>query len=708
MLILFWLFLFLFITKGTGYRYGIYSLFLGPDYLEKVNYLSFLIFGFTIGIFIMAYHMSSYITNAYEFPVIATFSRPFLRFSLNNLIIPIGFIFTYLILSFQYQHDYQLLDTFHILINLGSFLTGIIVFYLLTFAYFRIMNHSLEKIFSLSEGKLGRWKLTRPIQRILQQDILWKATKAPIHNVGDTKVGLYLHSPFQVRRAPLRITLPPSQAQQILNRNRTFAGVFASILLIIFIIIGIYVNKPIFAIPAGASIMLMFSIALLLYDLFYVIFKEYALWFFLGLLFLIFYIINSGIIVHREGQAYGLIYNSNTSRQPVSLSPRNDMSQQDYNRTLAILNRWKKRMAEKGDTLPRMVIVNNCGGGLKAALWSYYSLAYADSIMQHRLLPHVELMTGASGGMFGAAYLRELYLRKQNGYPGADSLTRRFMDLSKDMLNPMALHLALKDWFFTFQTFEYNGQIYRRDRGWALENKFNLNTGSILDKPLISYRKPEEEARIPILFLTPTTLNSGQQLLISPLHTSYMCGKPSLKRFPSMIEFLRTYQNAGSEHLRFTSALRLNATYPFITPVASLPGTPSLQITDAGLRDNFGYLASLRFLYVFRKWINENTRGIIFISVGIDKKNKMMNATANIYEDFFNIQLLNGQEMIYPVRSLLHVDFDVLTLNLNEINQRISLSWHLTLMEKEYVKASIFTKDNQQTLKKLRSLIGGQ
>ncbi len=712
-LVLFWLFLFLFITKSTGYRYGVYTLFLGPEYLEHVSILSYFLLGFTTGIFIMAFHLSSYITNAYQFPVVATLSKPFFRFSLNNLVIPVGFIVTYLILSWHYQHHYLLLSSRDSLVNLLFFLTGLVIFYVFTFAYFRIMNTSMENLISLSKGKLGQWRVTRPLQRILQKDLLWKAAKAPVHNIGNTRVGLYLFTPLSIRRAPIRIEISPARAQHILNRNRSFAVVFAVLLLLSLTLVGLYINKPVFAIPAAASIMLMFAMALLFYDLFYVTFKEYALWIFLALLVLIFYIINSGIIVHREGQAYGLDYNSPAAEKAISLTGDPGLAEQDYRHTLAILNRWKKRMAEQGDTLPRLVVINNCGGGLKAALWSFYSIAWADSVMHHRLLPHAELLTGASGGMFGAAYLRELYLRKQHGYAGADSLSARFRDLSRDMLNPMVLHLALKDWFFTFQTFRYNGITYRHDRGWALEHKFNLNTNNILDKPLSAYRDPEEKALIPLMFLTPTSMNSGQQLLISPTHTAYMCGLPEWGKIPSAIEFLRAYEPLGAEHLRFTTALRLNASYPFITPVATLPGKPALSITDAGMRDNFGYLAGLRFLYVFRKWINKNTGGIVFISIGIDKKKRQVSTLTghilapldNIYEDFFNIQQLNGQEMIQPVQSLFTVDFDVLTLNLNEKDERISLSWQLTLREKEQVKSSVFTPENQATLKRLQELI---
>ena len=712
-LLLIWLMLFFFIFKVLGYTYGIHSLFLAPEYLGRVNVLSYFVLGFTTGIFIMAFHMSSYITIAYQYPVISTFRKPFLRFSLNNLIIPLTYLLAYLFISMRYQYVDQLIPPWLISLNLLSFLGGIAVFYLLTFGYFNLMNHSLENLLSLTQGRLGRWKVARPLKRIAEQDLRWKTENAPVDNRGTTKVRYYLHTPFRVKKAPAWLPFSPEGAQAILNRNRTFALVFIAFLFLTLVLTGVYVNRPVFAIPAAASIMLIFSLSFFLYDVFYVLFKEYALWFFLALAVLIYYMITSGIIVHREGRVYGLKYEQGPPGQTLVFTPLPGQVARDRRETLAVLERWKEDMRRRGEEKPPLVVVDNCGGGLKAALWSYYALAYADSLLGHRLMPHVRLMTGASGGMIGAAYLRELWLRRQEGYAGGDSVTLRFHDLSQDMLNPIVLFLALKDMFFSFRQFEYNGESYRLDRGWALEHKLNMNTGFIMDKPLDAYRIPEEEARIPMMFLTPTTLNDGRQMLISPLHTSYMCGETSVTHIPSTTEFLRVYEPFGSRQILFTSALRMNATYPLISPLVTLPGNPAVKVMDAGFRDNFGYLTAVRFLFVFRKWINENTGGVVLISLGIDKNfpdynqgnEKYTNPFKNIYSDFFNIQMLNGQVMIGNLSALFPAGFEVIRLNLNERNKRISLSWQLTRQEKEHIRASIHSEDNRKALEKLTKLI---
>ncbi len=711
-LLLMWLLLFLFIAKVLGYRYGLHSLFLTPEYLGRVDALSFLLLGFTTGIFIMAYHMSSYITIAYQYPVTATFSKPFLRFSLNNLIIPVAYLVTYLVISACYQHFDQLFPARVVLVNLLSFLGGITLFYLFTFGYFNLMNRSLERLLSLSRGRLGRWKVMRPLKRVAERDLRWKTENAPADNRGPTKIRYYLHTPFRIRKAPATLALTPEQAQAVLNRNRTFALVFIFFLFLSILLTAVYVNRPAFAIPAAASMMLIFSLALFLYDLFYIFFKDYALWFFLTLAVLVYFMMSNGIVVRREGRVYGLRYQG-MSDLPVEQMPDPSWEEPDRQETLRVLERWKERMRQRGEERPPLVVVNNCGGGLKAALWSYYAMAYADSFTHHRLMPHVRLMTGASGGMVGAAYLRELYLQRQQGYLAADSVTARFNDLSRDMLNPIILFLALKDWSVSLSQVEYDGEYYRPDRGWALEQALNRNTDFILDKHLEDYREPELEARIPMMFLTPTSLNDGRQLIISPLHVSYMCGEARLGSLPSMVEFLRTYRPFGSGKTRFTSALRMNATYPLISPLVTLPGEPPVKVMDAGFRDNFGYLAAVRFLFVFRDWINDNTGGVIIISLGIDKNlpehagkaGRYYNPFSNLYADFFNIQMLNGEVMIGNLSALFPAGFHVIPLNLNEKNKRISLSWQLTGQEKAHIRSSIFSPENRRSLQRLQTLI---
>ena len=89
--LIFWIILFSAVAQFFGTSYGIPSLFLDPEYLGEVNFISFLIVGFAMGGFIMAWNLSFYIINSYRFQFLASLVNPFVQFCLNNSLLPLSF-----------------------------------------------------------------------------------------------------------------------------------------------------------------------------------------------------------------------------------------------------------------------------------------------------------------------------------------------------------------------------------------------------------------------------------------------------------------------------------------------------------------------------------------------------------------------------------------------------------------------------------------
>ncbi|MBK8414915.1 MAG: hypothetical protein IPL22_10755 [Bacteroidetes bacterium] len=72
----------------------------------------------------------------------------------------------------------------------------------------------------------------------------------------------------------------------------------------------------------------------------------------------------------------------------------------------------------------------------------------------------------------------------------------------------------------------------------------------------------------------------------------------------------------------------MNATFPYIMPSASLPTQPPVEVMDAGIRDNYGILNSVRFLFEFKEWIQTNTGGVVFIQIrDTNKKSRLQNTS---------------------------------------------------------------------------------
>ena len=57
---------------------------------------------------------------------------------------------------------------------------------------------------------------------------------------------------------------------------------------------------------------------------------------------------------------------------------------------------------------------------------------------------------------------------------------------------------------------------------------------------------------------------------------------------PDAIDFNSFFSKQNSTNIRISSALRMNATFPYVLPNVWLPTNPVIDVMDAGIRDNFG------------------------------------------------------------------------------------------------------------------------
>src|SRR5690606_21740655 len=99
----------------------------------------------------------------------------------------------------------------------------------------------------------------------------------------------------------------------------------------------------------------------------------------------------------------------------------------------------------------------------------------------------------------------------------------------------------------------------------------------------------------------------GRRLIISSQPTSYLCQVEQSDQINESIEFQRMCAPNDPGSLSYISALRMNATFPYVFPAAGIPTIPNTDIMDAGIRDNFGLTNSLKYVFQFRDWLSENT-----------------------------------------------------------------------------------------------------
>jgi hypothetical protein len=318
-------------------------------------------------------------------------------------------------------------------------------------------------------------------------------------------------------------------------------------------------------------------------------------------------------------------------------------------------------------------------------------------------LRNTVLITGSSGGMIGAAYLRELYLQQQQGIID-DLYDPAWCDnISKDMLNPIATSIALNDLFLRWQHFTEGNYKYPKDRGYEFERKLNENTNYVLDKRLADYTDPERKAMIPMMMFSPAITNDAKRLIISSQPVSFMSYNSlnsNRTAYVENVEYSRLFKDHNPGNLKFTSAIRMNATFPYVLPIVSLPSSPLLEVMDAGMRDNYGTRTSVQYILHMKNWINENTSGVIFIRIFDGKRidyekqrqtslvSDLLSPLGGLVSNVSKIHLQENDQLIQMIDEVLDVPVDEVEYRLGEIKdaKNISMSFHLTPREKKKIK----------------------
>lgn len=731
----FWFILFITITGEFGNSLGIPLLFLDPEYQNEVSTESMAIVGVCYGVFCISYFITCYILDSHRFKFLGTIRFPFVNFCLNNSILPLAFLITYLaeFIHFQFESGFERYG--QILIQALSFIIAFIVTISFFLMYFRLTNKTyiLEFVDDLDYNlRKKRFNRVQVMKRI-------KGVKKSPYNIRS-----YLHLGFNFQRVNQNIPVDKTSLFKLIDQHHFNAVTVESVIFISIIITGIFQDNPIFQIPAAASGLLLFSFFIMFTGAFSYWLRGWAI---TGII-LLFVILNSLVayeFISSTNQAYGINYE--TERSDYSLSRIralcvDDTVKSDMAQTETILNKWRAKFP--ADQKPKLVLLCASGGGQRSATWALNALQFLELRTEGKLMKHSVLMTGASGGLIGLSYFRELYLRSLSDTSINLYSEKYINDISKDILNPIIFSMVVSDLFLRFQKVRYGDIEYNKDRGYAFEKQLNANTDFVLDKTLEDYRKPEENAKIPMLFVAPTIINDGRKLYISPIHTSYMnryfSNENTYKERVRAVEFNRFYAEQNAGKLNFLSALRMSATFPYVTPNVTLPSQPQMEIMDAGLSDNYGIKDATHFLYTFRHWIEENTSGVVLVSIRDTEKypeieqrsdrsiwSKVFNPIGGVINNWDNNQDFSNDNSIEFANEWLKTSLNVINIsycpkphNWNlleekridpnkirdlEKNERASLSWHLTTREKESIKRTIFEQENLSEINRLIQLL---
>jgi hypothetical protein len=299
---------------------------------------------------------------------------------------------------------------------------------------------------------------------------------------------------------------------------------------------------------------------------------------------------------------------------------------------------------------PKLVIVTLSGGGIRASVWTSVVLRKLEAALGADFPYHIRLITGASGGMVAGSY----YATSLAPPPPAVLAGGRasfsqlhgvaiddFVDrMATDQLDAVAGRMLFGDIPAALAPF-----ARENDRGRTLERTWIRWTGgpaSPLGRPLQSYAADERMGWRPSLVFTPMMVEDGRRLLISNLDLAFatrnvggLLIEPSSRKIErptiqggdfdlsiheeddvfslSAVEFFRLFPAA--HEFQVTTAIRMSASFPWVSPAINLPTLPPRRVVDAGYYDNYGVNLTALWLSKMSGWLRENTSGVLVVQV---------------------------------------------------------------------------------------------
>lgn len=717
LLLIFWVILLATITGNFASHFGAVSLFLAPEYIGEINFVSMFLLGGSFAVFTMAWHITTFIIHSHRIPFMGALRQAFLKYCINNSLLPLTILVFYSIVSIRYQWINEHAAVSKILRLQLGFYFGFLIFILISFAYFFRVDRDLLKVVIS--------KITNPsrIRDIIPYDTL-------DYEYDLIRADTYVTETFHVEHISKLETYSPRLLTTVLrrhHRNAITATLFAFVTLLL---LGIFMEEPLLRIPAGAGFLLLFALMMGLVGAIKYFLKSWELigWILLACLgsFLVHY-----KIIDLRSVAYGVNYHL----------PEKDMPEYSYkyltkvftpqryeaDKRLGIqrLNNWKHKKSVANGSKPPLVILCISGGGSRAAYWTFRSLQYIDSTTRGKLFSHTVLINGASGGMLGAAYWRAVHDAYQQGKIPDPYAPRYQENIGKDLLNAIIFSLVSVDLISPFNKTSIGGYSYTKDRGYAMEQEMIRNTEGLLDQKIGDYRQAEWEGSIPALIVSGTIVNDGRKLMMSAQPVSYLTQPVYASKagaYPPIdaVDFATYFARQNPYNMRLTSALRINATFPFVLPVVKLPSKPNMNIMDAGFRDNFGMDIATRYMYVFRDWLRDNVGDVIVLQIRDTREcdvqgSSDQNSLAKMVSDpLFVIQ--NKWESFQSYSQTYLKDFapnylsnklHFITLQYipQQVHTAAALNFHLTQKEKTDLAQSIYNPLNVAQIDSLAHLL---
>jgi Patatin-like phospholipase len=275
---------------------------------------------------------------------------------------------------------------------------------------------------------------------------------------------------------------------------------------------------------------------------------------------------------------------------------------------------WRipKTAGKDGKESRTLVVVTAAGGGIQAAAWTARVLTGLEETYDKSFADSLRVVSAVSGGSVGTLFYLDGRANPSKVVENAEgsglAATARGWAYP-DLLRVILPALARRDW----------------DRGSELEEVWRDRMAE-KDKTLSQLVADLDTAGLPFPIFNATIAETGQRMLIAPAlvdpnrqsQPDALHGDPSRGR-----EWLELYPDFGGDQLYLSTAARLSATFPYVSPLARPlrpPGlTPAQQLqfdevayhyADGGYVDNEGMVSLIEAMQQLIEANQQKTGGL--------------------------------------------------------------------------------------------------
>ncbi|HEX3125733.1 MAG TPA: hypothetical protein VH394_00230 [Thermoanaerobaculia bacterium] len=251
--------------------------------------------------------------------------------------------------------------------------------------------------------------------------------------------------------------------------------------------------------------------------------------------------------------------------------------------------------ARHPDREPVLVAVASSGGGITASLWTAKVLAELQREFGSEFSESIYGLSTVSGGSVGAMYYIDAF--RDGRPPDGKSLDQVIDNAGTSSLAATAWGLAYPDFWRGFSLQNPCRPFF--DRAWAMEQVWRRTlgpdeTGGV--PTLRTWRAGVRAGWRPAALFNATIAETGERLVLSPLKLNPLPGRcisdeSGLEDCVDARTFTQLYKE---KDLPVTTAARLSATFPFVSPITrprfkDSDDVPNpYHVADGGYYDNYG------------------------------------------------------------------------------------------------------------------------